>query len=543
MPTAVAGSACSPMSKSIPADPPVTPARRGTLAWGVTGALLLTATTIRPAGAHGFGQRYDLPVPLWLWVTGAAAAVVLSFVIIGLFVRGNPAAGGYPRVNLLRWRPGRLLAGRPVRLVAQGVAVALLLLVVTAGLIGDQNPTRNIAPIWIWVIWWVGFAYVSALAGNLWAAVNPWAAIFAWAEALARRASGDGLALGLPYPRWLGMWPAIVLFTAFAWIELVYSGRTVPAQLALMVAAYSLITWTGMILFGRGVWLRHADPFAALFGLLARFSPTEVRVTDPGACRRCEAGCRPGRDGCLDCGECFDRAAPAAREWNLRAYGAGLQHADDVTASMVVFVLLVLSTVAFDGFTATPAWMRLESSLYAALTPLGDVRLTVIGTLGLLGFAAVFCAVYGLFAAWMARAAGGGLSAGMVARLFVLSLVPIAIAYHLAHYFSYLLIQGQLVIRLASDPFGFGWNLLGTARYRPDIGIVGARFVWYTSVIAIVLGHIVAVYVAHAVALRHYPDRRTAIRSQVPMLILMVSYTIMGLWIIAQPIVETGPRG
>ena len=105
----------------------------------------------------------------------------------------------------------------------------------------------------------------------------------------------------------------------------------------------------------------------------------------------------------------------------------------------------------------------------------------------------------------MARAAGGELSAGTVARLFVLSLVPIAIAYHLAHYLTYLLIQGQLVIRLASDPFGFGWNLLGTARYRPDIGIVGARFAWYTAVVAIVLGHIIAVYVAHAIALGRVP--------------------------------------
>jgi hypothetical protein len=517
-------------------------ARRVSFAWGVTGALLLAATASRTAGAHGFGQRYDLPVPLWLWVTGAAAAVVLSFVIIGLFVRRNPGVRSDSRVNLLRWRLGRLLAGRPVRLAAQGVSVGLLLLVVTAGLIGDQNPTRNFAPVWIWVIWWVGFAYLSALAGNLWAAVNPWAAVFGWAEALVRR-GGGGLALGLPYPRRLGMWPAIVLFAAFAWIELVYSGRTIPAQLALLTAVYSLIAWTGMILFGCGMWLRHGDPFAAAFGLFARFSPTEIRVTDPAACRLCAAGCRPDRDGCLDCGECFDRAPPAAREWNLRPYGAGLQRTDDVTASMVVFVLLLLSTVAFDGFTATPAWARLETALYAALAPLGDARLTMIGTLGLLAFAALFGAVYGLFAYWMARAAGGALSAGAVARLFVLSLVPIAIAYHLAHYLSYILIQGQLVFRLASDPFGFGWNLLGTARYRPDIGIVGARFAWYASVIAIVLGHIIAVYVAHAIALGHYPDRRAAVRSQVPMLILMVGYTIAGLWIIAQPIVETGPGG
>ncbi len=108
---------------------------------------------------------------------------------------------------------------------------------------------------------------------------------------------------------------------------------------------------------------------------------------------------------------------------------------------------------------------------------------------------------------------------------------------------TYLLIQGQLVIRLASDPFGLGWNLLGTARYRPDVGAVGARFAWYTAVVAIVLGHIIAVYIAHLIALREFSDRRRAVRSQLPMLVLMVGYTMVSLWIIAQPIVETSPKG
>lgn len=480
-------------------------------------------------------------MPLALWVTGAAAAVAFSFVVIGLFVRGQPEARGYPRLNLLRWRFGRCLADRRVRGAGQVVSVGLLLLVVAAGLAGNQNPTRNLAPTMVWVVWWVGFAYISALAGNLWAVINPWSALFAWTEALGRRLGGGRLTLGLPYPRRLGMWPAVVLFAAFAWAELVYGGRTIPAQLAVMITVYSVITWTGMVLFGRPRWLRYDDPFAAAFGLLARFSPTEIRVARGAVCRRCPIPCGDSRDGCVDCGECFERAAPGDREWNLRPFGAGLTRTADVSASTVVFTLLLLSTVAFDGFTATPAWARLESALYAALAPLGDGRLTVVWTAGLLGFPLGFVLVYALFAAWMARAGGGELGPGTVARVFVLSLVPIAIAYHLAHYFTYLLIQGQLVIRLASDPFGFGWNLFGTAGYRPDIGIVGARFAWYTAVSAIVAGHIVAVWVAHVIALREFRTRRAAVRSQYPMLVLMVGYTMVSLWIVAQPIVETRP--
>jgi hypothetical protein len=264
-----------------------------------------------------------------------------------------------------------------------------------------------------------------------------------------------------------------------------------------------------------------------------------VRVTDREACRRCEVACAPREGACLDCGACFGRAAPARREWNLRSFGAGLLNTGDVSPSMVAFVLVLLSTVTFDGFTATPAWASVEGRLYAALVALGDARLTFIGTLGLIAFPLLFGLVYVAFARWMAWMGDDQLTTSTVARLFVLSLVPIAIAYHLAHYFTYLLIQGQLLIRLASDPFGFGWDLFGTARYRPDIGIVGARAVWYTAVVAIVVGHVIAVYVAHVVALREYRDRRAALRSQLPMLVLMVGYTVVSLWIIAQPIVES----
>jgi hypothetical protein len=210
---------------------------------------------------------------------------------------------------------------------------------------------------------------------------------------------------------------------------------------------------------------------------------------------------------------------------------------------MVVFVVLLLSTVTFDGFTATPAWAALSGALFGRLPYLGGARLAVIDTLGLVAFPVLFVGVYLLFARWMAAAGGGRRAPGVVARAFVLSLVSIAIAYHLAHYFTYFLIQGQRIIPLLSDPFGAGWNLFGTARYRPDIAVVGARFAWYTAVSAIVLGHVVAVWAAHVIALREFPDRRAALRSQYPMLILMVGYTMVSLWIIAQPIVETSPKG
>jgi hypothetical protein len=503
-------------------------------------ALLAVLAVATPAMAHGFGDRYDLPVPLSLWVAGAAIAVVLSFVVIGVFVRGSATAGRYPRTNLLRWRAARLLVHPGVWLAGQIVSIALLVLIVAAGVVGTQNPTRNLAPTAIWVVWWVGFAYLSALVGDVWKIVNPWSALFALVE----RSVGGGPGAGsrVAYPRALGAWPAVVLFGAFAWIELVFDGRAVPAQLALITIGYSVITWAGMTIFGRSVWLGHGDPFAVAFGLLARFAPTELRVNNPHRCRRCESECGGGEGGCVNCVDCFIRAPEAERELNLRPFAAGLVSGEGVSSSMAVFVLLFLASVTFDGFMATPPWSTIESTLYAVVPGSPDLKLTAVATAGLVGFAGLFVVVYRVFAGWIA-VAGGQHSPSRIGRVFVLSLVPIALAYHLAHYFTYLLIQGQLAIPLASDPFGFGWNLFGTAGFRPDIGLVDARFTWYAAVAAIVAGHIVAVYVAHVIALRESPDYRTVVRSQLVMLVLMVGYTTASLWIIAQPIVESRGAG
>jgi len=225
------------------------------------------------------------------------------------------------------------------------------------------------------------------------------------------------------------------------------------------------------------------------------------------------------------------------RELNLRPFAVGLLKNESTPVSMMAFVVLLLSTVTFDGFTATPVWADIFSSLISVFP-----SATAAGTLGLVAFPVVFIGVYLGISALMGAASGHRLPVADMARAFVYSLIPIALAYHLAHFFSFLLIQGQLVIPLASDPFGFGWDLFGTADYTVKIAIVNARFAWLTAVGAIVLGHIVAVYLAHVIAHRTLSEHKLALRSQYPMLALMVGYTMVSLWILAQPIVETGTR-
>jgi len=524
-----------------------------------TQAVCLLAFAPGSLYAHGFAQRYDLPVPLGLYLGGTAAAVAFSFLVIAFFVRGERVIDHYPRLKLLANPVGRFIASKFFVQLLRLFSAGFLILVIVAGYIGHENPFENIAPTAIWVVWWVGFAYISGLAGDLWAVVNPWSAVYGWVEKLWQTLFPSmRLGLALPWPGWLGCWPAVLLFAWFVWAELIWPQSDTPASLARATLTYSIITWLGMFTFGRHHWLRGGEAFTAVFGFLARFAPSEIRITDATVCAACRSGdCCDHFAGCVNCLECFekikqDHTKTKRREWNLRPWAVGLLTARPLSASSMVFVLLMLSSVTFDGLLATPVWADLSRwmiysetmrPLIIALQDITGNAIAAVGTIALVVFLLGFQLLYLLFSALMyfsvPAANRAGTSVRQVAGLFVLSLIPIALAYHLAHYLSYLLLVGQYIIPLASEPFGMGWDLLGTSLYTVDISIVNARMVWYTSVIAIVTGHIIAVWLAHVMALRTFHNNRAALRSQIPMLLLMVGYTMLSLWILAQPVVET----
>ena len=461
-----------------------------------------------PASAHGFGQRYDLPLPLYLYLYGTAAVVIVTFVLVALFVRRTGGTTRRPRLDLLGYAPGKIIAHPAVILLLKLVAAGLFVVTVAAGFIGDQNPYRNIAPTMVWIIVWVGVAYVSAFVGDLWALINPWATIFDAAAWLYRRVgNGREFPYRLPYPAALGVWPAVILLFIFSWIELVYPTPAVPTHIACFAAGYSILTWTGMALFGRETWVRHGEVFSVVFGAFARFAPTQAR-----------AGPRP--------------------ELILRPFGAGLLDSRSASPSMTAFALLLLSTVLYDGLLNTPEWTILENAIGARLRGPGEFELIVVRSAGLVAFWLLFLGAYTLIAAMMSAAAAGIRSRQEIAQHFAFTLIPIAIGYHLAHYFVFLLVQGQYIIPLMSDPFGWGWNLFGTAGYRVDIAIIGARFAWYTAIVSVLVGHMISVYLAHRVAIREFEPRHATLRSQVPLTALMVAFTFISLSILGEPIVE-----
>jgi hypothetical protein len=458
-------------------------------------ATAAVVSLIAPAAAqaHGFGARYELPLPLAIYLTSAALAVLLSFLAMAWFSRHARGVGEAPRFNLLVTAPGRALASAPVLFALRLAAVALFVVVIVAGLLGAQSPLKNIAPAFVWALWWVGMTYVSALAGDLWALLNPLATLFCWVEAAyARLRPGRRLSLELPYPKAAGVWPAAALFLLFAWMELVWEGADKPASLSLAIIAYSALAWTGMWVFGRREWLRRGEMFAIVFGLLARFSPTEVRVSE-------------GR-----------------REWNLRPYAVGLLAREPAHPSEVALVVFMLAAVSFDGLRDTPLW--------TSAAP-GD-------TAGLIGAALLLLAAYGLVCKMMVRLGQDLQTWRRAAGLFVFTLIPIAIAYHLAHYLSFLVTILQYAIPLASDPLGRGWDLFGGATHFVRPGIIDAKTIWTVAVPAIIIAHVLAVGLSHLLALREFPSRRAALRSQYPMVALMLAYTMGSLWIIAQPIVS-----
>lgn len=456
------------------------------------------------AAAHAFGQRYDLPVPLGLYLIGAGATVALSFAVMALFLRRQDERTiSSAEVSLSDTAAGRLLCGPVAVALLRFFFVGLFFLVVAAGLFGVDNPQRNIAPVTVWIVGWIGIAYCCALCGDLWSLVNPWSTIYRWVVR-----HDDNVR---DYPAWLGTWPAILLFWAFAWLELVSESGESPHQLAFLIVMYSAVTWSGMAVFGRRAWLRHGEAFSVVFALFGRFAPLGQ-----------------GRQGGLA----------------LRPPAVGLLTQTPVSLSYTIFVLLILSTVTFDGFLETPAWAGLLQEALAgpATQPLQDLGLNPLKTiksLAMLVFLLGFVTVYLMCCRLMALAEQE-IPVSRLVGSFVLPLVPIAIAYHLAHYLSYLLISGQAIIPLASDPFGFGWDLFGSAGYKTDIGIIGARAVWYLSVASIVSGHLIAVYLSHRMALRVFSTAPAALRSQAPMLALMVGYTMISLWILSQPVVSAG---
>lgn len=479
--------------------------------WPAAGSVLLGLLP-EVASAHAFIQPYKLPIPYWMYIYGAVAALILSFVVFA-FLLGKPSTKsaavyefgdatwlGYMR----RWR---------IKAIAQGFTLFLLLLCVVSGLVGNSDSSRNINMTLFWVIFTIGFVYVVAMLGDLYAALNPWQTLTRGVARFCPR-----LEVGRwNYPKRLSYWPALLLYMGFIWLELL--GNTRPFSLSVYLIVYSVINLAGCWSWGRQAWFRYGEFFAVFMRLVALCAPLRYQPDVSGSAR-----------------------------WSLSWPFAGLLQEKPVDFSLLLFLLFMLSSTAFDGLSETKHWFALfwldptgwlealvgQPPVYAypQLRPWYIAYTTAVMAVSPL----LYLAAFALFVGLGKRLVKTPLSTLQVVQQFALSLLPIALVYHATHYYSLLLTQGVKIRALISDPFGWQWDLFGTAYtmrtpFLPDMGAV-----WNSQVVLILLGHVASVYVAHKMALRVFGSQRHALFSQLPMLLLMVLFTAFGLWILAQPL-------
>lgn len=459
-------------------------------------ALLLVAVLVpEPVLAHGLVGKQDLPIPRWLFAWAAAVVLVVSFVALAVL-------WPQPRLESADAEGRRVL--RLPRLLAPLcglLGVAAFVVVVYAGFAGTQTEQANLAPTAIYVVFWVGIPFLSLLLGDVWRAFNPWRAVARAVSWVAGRTTGPGaLPEPLAYPARLGRWPAAAAIFAFTWVELVSSDGSDPSTLAVLACVYAAVQLVGMSLYGIEAWTRNADGFSVYFGLFASLSPLHWRGTEL---------------------------------WLRRAL-VGTTRIIAVPGTVALLAVMI-GTTSFDGFAEGPTWSDVAPELQQAFMDLGlsqERALELAFTLGLLGMVVAVAALYRLGIAGM-RTIGGGVDGRTLARRFAHTLVPIALAYVVAHYFSLLAYQGQGVAYLASDPLGEGSDLFGTATWSIDYEWISANGVWYVQVAALVLGHVAGLVLAHERALALYRRARDATRSQYWMLAVMVGFTSLGLWLLS----------
>lgn len=446
--------------------------------------------------AHAFGKRYDLPIPLWLFVVGGAVVVLVSFALVA----GRPGRAELTDVvdapQCKRWN-----------WLFSPLSFVVLAGLIACGLFGNQEVPENIVPTSFWVIGWVVLPLTVGIVGDWTGSVNPFGWLSRFSDSARVRQAVLGSADPLPWPRWLGWWPAAVLFFVIVCGELVYNlTATVPRNTALALLVYAVFCALCGLLFGRQ-WFDRGEVFTVMFDTWGRLG--FFRFGAPG---------RRGFAGGL--------AAPFAAD-----------------ASRIAFVLLLLFSINFDGLLSTPQWTDLERSL-----PGGDItfhptaqHLFQVGSF--LVLALVLAVAFGVFAISAARAGehpGGARSA--VAELLP-SLLPIAFGYLLAHYLNYVLINGQLMFPLIGNPPGTeNWPIHLPYPFNDDFDpnptLLPSAFYWYVALVVIVAVHVIAVVIAHRHLSTAGRDERAARRSEYPWLVAMVGYTMLSLWLLAQPLTQ-----
>ncbi|MFH2202256.1 MAG: hypothetical protein ABIJ96_04000 [Elusimicrobiota bacterium] len=493
-------------------------------------------------------------IPTWMYQTGIAAILLVSFgllQIISLFTGRSSAGVIDARVDLTASAGiRRLLKWPPLIFCLRAVTSAAFILIIAAGLFGSQNPLMNLTPLLTWTIWWAGLIFAIMYFGKAWCTICPWDAIAVWLERLKFWGPrGDSLGLGLRWPPALrNIWPAVGLFLLLTWIELGMGVTLIPRATAWIALGMLGLAVVSMFIFERKAFCRYGCLVGRVSGLYALFAPIEVRSDNDSICAGCRTmDCYRGSsrgDGCPTfeypramslntyctlCTECFKTCPHDNMAIRLRPWAADLAQQGRPRTDEAIMALVLLSMTSFHGLTMTPVWGAINESMLRSwgLPYLLSFSLLMAGIL--LGPIAVYTVLV-----WASAWLSGEVGFKRIFLSYAYAMLPIALFYHLAHNAEHFLMEGPKVLRLISDPFGWGWNLFGTTAWStpPMITLEG---LWWIQLFFIIIGHIYGLWISERTTRRLIADPRTAFLTQLPMLTAMVAFSVLSLWLLNQP--------
>lgn len=515
-------------------------------------------------------------IPTWMYYGSISLVLVASFGLFeGLDRRKlrNPLQVSLPvltdqgiiatqparpdRINILNNAIMRFLTtSRPFRFVCQAITVAFFFLVIAAGLFGNQNPALNIAPILTWTIWWGGLIVLIMFAGKAWCWVCPWDAVAGWMEKLRFWKKTDtGLGLNLKWPRSMrNIAIATVMFVGLTWVELGFGVTMKPQITAYLAIAMLLMAIFSVFVFEKKGFCRYACLVGRVSGLYALFSGVEIRSKDADVCKSCRGkecvtgseeayGCPtflyPGKMAentyCIQCSECIQACPEDNLAYNLRPWGSDLANQSKYRSDEAYLALLMLSISGFHGLTMTANWGKMTGWMTEAFS-LGKM---ISFSLGMAALMLAPILVYAILVAASYRFGTKTLENKQLSYKdyfirYAYALLPIALFYHLAHNMEHLLMEGPKIVSLISDPFGWGWNIFGTLDWSVP-PLVSLDVLWILQILLVLVGHVYSLWVAQRTSVKIFGNRKAAFRSQVPMLVGMICFSVFSLWLLKQP--------
>lgn len=434
--------------------------------------------------AHASEQGFVLLLPTDIYLTAGVLTVVASIILISTLSNRTTA--------LLLSPKGEAIPRKAASNFTSLMSTAALFWFIWVGINGPTDPLGNLLPLTIWIIWWIGFVALLPIAGNLWIRLNPWIGLY-------NLAAGKTESF-VKLPSKIGLWPAVFLLLVFNGFTIADIAPNDPNRLAIFVGCYWSFTFLGMLIFGSKAWLTQIEFISILFRLIGSIAPVQNRQFG------------------------FPGWATLSRQ--------------KPSLGLAAFCIVMLGSGSFDGVHETFWWFAkiginpLEFPGKSAVIKSSWIGLILTNLI--LGIVFTFCIWLGLK---LTKSAVVTLNKAL--PLFALSLIPITFGYHFAHYLTSFLVGIQYALVAYSDPFAIGADLFGVSGWRITTGFLNdpasVKVIWLTQATAVVISHVLAVILAHGAAVKLFEAKRDVLLSQLALSILMIAYTIFGLWLLASP--------